>query len=545
MAVKIRNNANNGWHNVATIKIRNNANDGWHLVNTGKIWTGTAWSKFYQRITTTAPTVSATTVTKNAITWTVTQASTGQFAEFPSQFQYYIVYPSGLRSPSTGYSYTDARVATVSVTGLSQNQTASLYYRLMYEDDTAGDNSDNTYYPEDETYVLKETTTDAVTVENPTVTGAGSISPGYVSFTVDYHEADSYNWYLYRNSDSEFVSGGTNETNGNLANRSVPYQDTQYRLYVRANYETDFSPNEYTYANGYQTSDAVTAVAPVVTTSGITTSSITWNVDRNGANYYEWYLFKNNTGAAVDFDLSSTETSITTGGLSLNTSYTLRVISHFTDYGADATSTVNTTTSTADYVPIPPDPPLITRTARGFNYITFNYTLYGDIIYYQVGTSLYGTNIANSNSPTGGAITFSDLTPSTSATTYYTRARNYSYDGGYSDWTYFSDTTIGFTAPSVTFNSQGTSPYGKTLTWNVNRGSGATLSIDLRRGSTSVDTGTLTTNGTYSFGPVTTNATYTLFYRARVTNLSNPDFWAPTYAVGTYVNWPGSSRTVT
>ena len=35
--------------------------------------------------------------------------------------------------------------------------------------------------------------------------------------------------------------------------------------------------------------------------------------------------------------------------MSLNTSYTLRVISHFTDYGADATSTVNTTTSTATY----------------------------------------------------------------------------------------------------------------------------------------------------------------------------------------------------
>ena len=233
MAVKIRNNANNGWHNVATIRIRNNDNNGWHLVKTGKIWTGSSWSKFYQRITTTAPTVSATTVTKNAITWTVTQASTAQFAEFPSQFQYYIVYPSGLRSPSTGYSYTDARVATVSLTGLFQNQTLSLYYRLMYEDDTTGDNSDNTYYPEDETYVLKETTTTATVVENPTVTGAGSISPGYVSFTVDYHEADSYNWYLYRNSDSEFVSSGTNETNGNLANRSGPYQNTQYRLYVR------------------------------------------------------------------------------------------------------------------------------------------------------------------------------------------------------------------------------------------------------------------------------------------------------------------------
>ena len=544
MAVKIRNNSNNGWQSVATIKIRNNDNNGWHLVKTGKIWTGSSWSKFYERITTTAPTVSATTVTKNAITWTVTQASTAQFAEFPSQFQYYIVYPSGLRSPSTGYSYTDARVATVSVTGLSQNQTASLYYRLMYEDDTAGDNSDNTYYPEDETYVLKETTTDAVTVQNPTVTGAGSISPGYVSFTVDYHEADSYNWYLYRNSDSEFVSSGTNETNGNLANRSVPYQDTQYRLYVRANYETDFSPNEYTYANGYQTSDAVTAVAPVVTTSGITTSSITWNVDRNGANYYEWYLLKNNTGAAVNYDLSSTETSITTGGLSLNTSYTLRVISHFTDYGADATFTVNTTTSTADYVPIPPDPPSITRTARGFNYITFNYTLYGDRVYYQVGTTPGGTNMANTYSTTGGDIAFTDLTPSTSTTTYYTRARNWSADGGYSAWVSFSDATIGFTAPSVTFGSQQMTPYGRYLTWNINNGSGTDISYDLRRGSVQVASGT-TSSSTYTFGPAIQGSRYTLYYRSRITNLSNPDFWAPTYAEGSYVNWPGVGHTVT
>jgi hypothetical protein len=542
MAVKIRNNSNNGWQSAATIKIRNNANNGWHTVNTGKIWTGSAWSKFYQRITTTAPTVSATTVTKNAITWTVTQASTLQFAEFPSQFQYYIVYPSGLRSPSTGYSYTDARVATVSVTGLFQNQTVSLYYRLMYEDDTVGDNSDNTYYPEDETYALKETTTTATVVENPTVTGAGSIGPGYVSFTVDYHEADSYNWYLYRNSDSQFVSSGTNETNGNLSNRSVPYQDTQYRLYVRANYETDFSPNEYTYANGYQTSDAVVALSPYVTASGVTSFSITWNVNRRGANYYEWYLYKNNTGSAFPYDQTSVETQFTTAGLLANTSYTLRVISHFTDYGADAYAIVDTTQVTTSAVPTDPT---ITRTARGFNYITFNYTLYGDIVYYQVGTTPGGTDIANTSSTTGGDISFTDLTPSTSATTYYTRARNYSYDGGYSAWTSFSDTTIGFTAPSVSFSSQGTSPYGKTLTWNVNRGSGATLSIDLRRGSTSVDTGTLTADGTYSFGPVTTGATYTLFYRARVTNLSNPDFWAPTYAVGTYVNWPGSSRTVT
>ena len=544
MAIKMRNSTNGGWINVANIKIRNSTNDGWHLVKTGKIWTGSGWSKFYERITTTAPTVSATTVTKNAITWTVTQASTGQFAEFPSQFQYYTVRPNGTRNPLTGYSYTDARVAFISLTGLLQNQTASLYYRLMYEDDTAGDNSDNTYYPENETYILKETTTDAITVENPTVTGAGSISPGYVSFTVDYHEADNFNWVLTRNSDGDIVSSGTNETNGNLANRSVPYQNTQYKLAVTANYETDFEPDETTFAVGYQTSDAVTAVAPVVTTSGITTSSITWNVDRNGANYYAWYLYKNNFGAPVVSDATSTETSITTGGLSYNTSYTLRVISHFTDYGADATFTVNTTTSTADYVPIPPDPPSITRTARGFNYITFNYTLYGDRVYYQVGTTPGGTNMANTYSTTGGDIAFTDLTPSTSTTTYYTRARNWSADGGYSAWVSFSDATIGFTAPSVTFGSQQMTPYGRYLIWNINNGSGTDISYELRRGSVQVASGT-TSSSTYTFGPAIQGSRYTLYYRSRITNLSNPDFWAPTYAEGSYVNWPGVGHTVT
>jgi hypothetical protein len=540
MAVKIRNNSNNGWQSAATIKIRNNANDGWHTVNTGKIWTGSAWSKFYQRITTTAPTVSATTVTKNAITWTVTQASTLQFAEFPSQFQYYIVYPSGLRSPSTGYSYTDARVATVSVTGLFQNQTLSLYYRLMYEDDTAGDNSDNTYYPEDETYALKETTTTATVVENPTVTGAGSISPGYVSFTVDYHEADSYNWYLYRNSDSEFVSSGTNETNGNLANRSVPYQNTQYRLYVRANYETDFSPNEYTYANGYQTSDAVTAVAPQVTTSGITYNSITWNIDRNGANYYEWYLFKNNTGAAVDYRLSSTVNSITTSSLSFNTSYTLRVISHFTDYGADLTSTVNTTASTEVFVP---DPPTIRFDGRGYNYINWT-VISGGTTEWRVGTSPLGSNIDFGTSQ--GSVAVPIAVPiSTAATTYYISARIQASGGEVSAWATDSANKVSFTNPSVTFASQSNTPYGKYLTWNINNGSGTNITYDLRRGSLQVDSGT-TSNSTYAFGPATTGFTYTLFYRSRISGiLANPDFWAPTYAEGTYVNWPGVGRTVT
>ena len=451
MSIKMRNAANNGWHNVGTIKIRNAANNGWHLVNTGKIRNAAnnGWHTFYQRITTTAPTVSETTVGYDAITWTVTQASTTQFAEFPSQFQYYIVRPNGTRFPTTGYSYTDARVATISITSLSQDQTVSLYYRLMYEDDTAGDNSDNSYYPDDETYILKETTT-----------------------------------------------------------------------------------------------DAVTAVPPGITTSGITTSSITWNIDRNGANYYAWYLYKNNTGAPVMSDATSVETSFATGGLSLDTSYTLRVTSYFTDYGAFLTASANKTESTAVYVPTPPAAPAITRTARGYNYITFNYTLYGDRVYYQVGTTPGGTDIANTYSDAGGSFTFSDLTPSTSATTYYTRARNFSYDGGYSAWTSFSDSTIGFTAPSVTFASQGTSPYGKTLTWNLNNGSGTDLSYELRRGSTPITSGT-TTSSTYSYSPVTTGQTYTLFYRTRITALSNPDFWAPTYAEGTYINWPGVSRTVT
>lgn len=539
MAVKIRNSTN-GWINVANIKIRNSTNDGWHTVNTGRIWNGTGWNKFYQRITTTAPTVSATTVTKNAITWTVTQASTGQFAEFPSQFQYYIVYPSGLRSPSTGYSYTDARVATVSVTGLFQNQTLSLYYRLMYEDDTAGDNSDNSYYPEDETYALKETTTTATVVENPTVTGAGSIGPGYVSFTVDYHEADSYNWYLYRNSDSEFVSSGTNETNGNLANRSVPYQNTQYRLYVRANYETDFSPNEYTYANGYQTSDAVTAVAPVITTSGITSNSITWNVNRNGANYYEWYLFKNNTGAAVDYDLSSTVNSITTSSLSSNTSYTLRVISHFTGYGADLTSTVNTTASTEVFVPTAPT---ITFNSRGYNFIDWTISS-GATIEWRVGTTSLGSQV-DSGYSAGGLGVFVAVPISTAATTYYISARAYASSGEVSAWATASANKVSFTNPSVTFASQSNSPYGKYLTWNINNGSGTDISYDLRRGSLQVASGT-TSNSTYAFGPATTGFTYTLYYRSRISGiLANPDFWAPTYAEGTYVNWPGVGRTVT
>ena len=540
MAVRIRNSTNGGWINVANIRIRNSTNDGWHTVNTGRIWNGTGWNKFYQRITTTAPTVSATTVTKNAITWTVTQASTGQFAEFPSQFQYYIVYPSGLRSPSTGYSYTDARVATVSVTGLSQNQTASLYYRLMYEDDTAGDNSDNTYYPEDETYVLKETTTDAVTVQNPTVTGAGSIGPGYVSFTVDYHEADSYNWYLYRNSDSEFVSSGTNETNGNLANRSVPYQNTQYRLYVRANYETDFSPNEYTYANGYQTSDAVTAVAPVITTSGITSNSITWNVNRNGANYYEWYLFKNNTGAAVDYDLSSTVNSITTSSLSSNTSYTLRVISHFTGYGADLTSTVNTTASTEVFVPTAPT---ITFNSRGYNFIDWTISS-GATIEWRVGTTSLGSQ-TDSGYSAGGLGVFVAVPISTAATTYYISARAYASTGEVSAWATASANKVSFTDPSVTFGSQQNTPYGRYLIWNINNGSGTNISYDLRKGSVPEESGT-TTGSTYTFGPATLGSTYTLFYRSRITGvLANPDFWAPTYAEGTYVNWPGVGRKVT
>jgi hypothetical protein len=542
MAVKIRNNSNNGWQNIATLKIRNNDNNGWHTVNTGRIWTGTAWSKFYQRITTTAPTVSATTVTKTAITWTVTQASIAQFAEFPSQFQYYTVSPSGVRSPSAGYNYTDARVSTISITGLSQNQTVSLYYRLMYEDDTAGDNSDNTYYPEDETYVLKETTTVATPVENPTVTGAGSSAPNKVSFTVDYHEADSFNWYLYRNSDSEFISDATNVTNGTLSNLTVPYQNTQYRLYVRANYEADFSPNEYTYATGYQTSDAVVAVAPTVTGTALNSFEIRWDIDLNGANYYEWYLFKNNTGAAVEYDLFSTANSITTSSLSSNTSYTLRVISHFTGYGADLTSTVNTTASTEVFVP---DPPSITFNSRGYNFIDWTVGSTFPTVEWRVGTTSLGSQV-DSGFSAGGLNVFVEVPISAAATTYYISARAYSSSGEVSAWATASANKVSLTNPSVTFGSVGTLPNGNTiLTWNINNGSGTNISYELRRSGTLLASGT-TTSASYSY----TNAsmpsgTYTLFYRSFISGiLANPDFWAPTYAVGSYVNWPGSSRTI-
>lgn len=543
MAAKIRNNTNNGWQNVATIKVRNNANDAWHLVNTGKIWTGSAWSRFYQRITTTAPIVSATTVTKNAITWTVTQASTLQFAEFPSQFQYYIVYPSGLRSPSTGYSYTDARVSTISLTGLSQNQTVSLYYRLMYQDDTPGDNNDNVYYPEDETYELKQTTTIATVVENPTVYGNGSAAPNSVSFFVNYNEADSFNWYLYRTSDNLFIDDGVRTFTGNQGTFSipVPYQDTNYRLYVRANYETDFASNEYTYATGYQTSDAVVALDPYVSASGVTSYSITWNVNRRGANYYEWYLYKNNTGTAIYYDLFSVETQFTNINLVANTSYTLRVISHFTDYGADAYAIVDTTQVTATAVP---DPPTITYQGRGYNYVTWSYGLYGDRVYYQVGTTSGGSDIANTYSVTGGSLTFNNLTISTSQIAYYTRARSWSADGGYSDWVYDGPRyTAALINPSVT-SIQGSGPYGKYITWTINNGSGTSVNFELRRDGTAgaIDTGTETSTS-YSYGPVTTGQTYRFFYRSYIQG--DPDFWAPTYATGNYLNWPASSRTVT
>ena len=541
MAVKIRNNTNNGWHNVATIRIRNNDNNGWHTVNTGKIWTGTAWSKFYQRITTTAPTVSATTVTKNAITWTVTQASTGQFAESPSQFQYYTVRPNGTRNPLTGYSYTDARVAFISLTGLSQNQTASLYYRLMYEDDTAGDNSDNAYYPEDETYVLEQTTTDAITVENPTVTGAGSSAPNKVSFTVDYHEADNFNWVLTRNSDGDVVSSATNVTNGTLTNLTVPYQDTQYKLAVTANYETDFSPNETTFAVGYQTSDAVIAVAPTVTGTALNSFQIRWDINLNGAAYAYYQLIKDSDGSYIGGSGTLLATgSITSSSLLSNTRYRLKVDGVFTSYGASVTATKTAYATTEVLVP---DPPLITFNSRGYNFIDWTVSQ-GGTIEWRVGTSPLGSNI-NYGTAQGAVNVFVPVPISAAATTYHISARIQVSGGQVSAWATASANKVSFTNPSVTFASQSDTPYGKYLTWNINNGSGTNITYDLRRGSLQVDSG-ITSNSTYAFGPATAGFTYTLYYRSRIIGiLADPDFWAPTYAVDTYVNWPGVGRTVT
>jgi hypothetical protein len=541
MVVKIRNNSNSGWQNIATIKVRNNANDAWHLVNTGKIWTGSAWSRFYQRITTTAPIVSATTVTKNAITWTVTQASTLQFAEFPSQFQYYIVYPSGLRSPSTGYSYTDARVSTISLTGLSQNQTVSLYYRLMYEDDTPGDNNDNTYYPEDETYELKQTTTIATVVENPTVYGNGSAAPNSVSFFVNYNEADSFNWYLYRTSDSQFIDEGSRTFTGNQGTFSipVPYHDTNYRLYVRANYETDFAPNEYTYATGYQTSDAVVAVPPGVVGTALDSYRISWDIDFNGANYVMWTLIRVSTGSIIDSGTVYSAGALITSELLSNTQYRLKADGVFTDYGAFEVATTNAYATTEVYVPTAPT---ITYTGRGYNYVNWTITS-GLTIQYQVGTSSGGSNILSGFNAGGLAVNADDLTISTSQIAYYIRAKSYAATGEESDWVYDGPRyTAALVNPSVTFDSQQTTPYGKSLTWNISNGSGTDVSFELRRSGVLIDSGS-TSLSSYSYAPVTTGQTYTFFYRSYIQG--DPDFWAPTYAVGTYVNWPGVSRTVT
>jgi hypothetical protein len=540
MAVRIRNNANNGWINIANIRIRNNSN-GWNLVKTGKIWTGSAWSKFYQRITTTAPTVSATTVTTNAITWTITQASTTQFTEFPSQFQYYTVRPNGTRNPLTGYSYTDARVAFISLTGLSQNQTASIYYRLMYEDDTAGDNSDNTYYPENETYILKETTTDSVTVENPTVTGAGSTAPNKVSFTVDYHSADNFDWALTRNSDGDPVSSATNVTNGTLTNLTVPYQNTQYKLAVTANYETDFSPDETTVGVGYEISDAVVAVAPTVTGTALNSFQIRWDIDLNGASYAYYQLIKDSDGSYVGGSGTLLATgSITSSSLFSNTRYRLKVDGVFNGYGASVTATTTAYARTEVFVPTAPS---ITFNLRGYNFIDWTITS-GATIEWRVGTTSLGSQ-TDSGYSQGGLNVFVAVPISAAATTYYISARAYASGGEVSDWATASANKVSFTNPSVTFNSQSNTPYGKYLTWNINNGSGTDISYDLRRGSLSVASGT-TSNSTYVFGPATTGFTYTLFYRSRISGiLANPDFWAPTYAEGTYVNWPGVGRTVT
>ena len=262
---------------------------GWQQINFGYIWNGSSWQLFYTRIAVQAPTITATTTT-TSITWTVTQASVAQFAEFPSTLEYFLIYPNGSRVPSLpDISVSSSRVVTISVTGIFQNQSATLWYRLNY--------GSGVFFPSSGDYLSDTRTSTPIPLEAADVTLVSAATTATsLTYNIDRKQADTYSFELTRGPNVIYNGTGQQDAQKTFPNLD---QNTTYVLTVTSRYTTARpSPETITAAGVSGTTSEVVVQFPTITFISSGFNSMNFSVNIFGADRFN-YVFRRTSDNSI------------------------------------------------------------------------------------------------------------------------------------------------------------------------------------------------------------------------------------------------------
>jgi len=386
MSINIYNGST--WINPKNINIYNGST--WNTVNYGKIWNGSTWNNFYTRLVKVAPSISVSK-TYNSVTFVITQGTVEQFSEFPAIIEVVVTYPNTLTSSAQS----NARVATFYANAytLYQNQTVGIDYRLHYGDDE--------YYPEDQSYLTLNVTTDVISVVTPSIIYVGNTTSS-LTYRVAYYSADYFSWVLRNSGGATVASDSTETTTGDFTIGGLS-AGAAYTLTVTSHYITNFSSPQTRQIASTNLTDVISSVAPTVTFTGSSATSsaasVSFSVNKNGANGGDYAYSLTRDGGIPVTNGSSSATSLTFNrssgtGVYPDEYYTLSVTTYWN--GADLGSRNGSASGSTPALTTP----LVTSAPfnrSGVNYLAWN-------VYFNGSSSTWTVGIAPFDSSNGSGV---------------------------------------------------------------------------------------------------------------------------------------------
>ena len=462
MAIRIWNGSS--WDISTNPQVYNGT--GWQQVNFGYIWDGSNWQLFYTRIVVQAPTITAA-MTTTSITWTVTQASVAQFTEFPSTLEYFLIYPDGSRVPALpGISTSSSRIVTISVTGIFQNQSATLWYRLNY--------GSGVFFPSSGNYLSDTRTTTAIPLETANVTLTSRTSTS-LTYNIDRKQADTYSFELTRGPNVIYSGTGQQDTQKTFPNLD---QDTTYVLTVTSRYTTARPAAETITAPGVSgTTLAIVVQFPSISFISSGFDSLNYVVDIFSADRFNYELRRASNNVLITSGTGITPSpGGTTRTLSFGTnpSYTLYqdtgyylVVTSIYDTGFTPDATRTTSDAFRFTAAVNTANPGITLTQATLGTLSFSISLNGAQYYrhqlYQGGTPI----TSEVDGETNTSLSFTGLSSSTTYTLYIRSAYTTYFESAAFRFNNLSATTATPSPPPApTISNQ--SRTHRTLTWSVN-----------------------------------------------------------------------------
>jgi hypothetical protein len=436
----------------------------WVGVNFGYIWDGSDWQIFYSRIAVQAPTVTAA-ITTTSITWTVTQATEAQFAEFPSTLEYFLIFPNGTRVPSSGVSTSSSRIVTIAMTGIFQNQSGELRYRLNY--------GSGVFFPTSGAFIVDNRTTTAIPLETATVQLTARTATS-LTFSIDRKQADTYSFELTRGTNIIYSGTGQQDTQKIFPNLD---QNTTYVLTVTSRYTTARPVAETITAPEVSgTTEAVAVQFPSITFISSGFDSLNYSVNIFNADRFNFELRRASNNVLITSGTGLTPSpGTTTRSLSFGTqpAYTLYqntgyylVVTSIYDTGFTPDVTRTTSDAFRFTAAVNTSNPGITLTQATLGTLSFSIDLRG-AQYYRYQLYQGATPITSEvDFVTNTSLSFTGLASSTTYTLYIRSAYTTYFEFTEFRFNNLSATTATPQPPPAPTISNLSRTY-RTLTWSV------------------------------------------------------------------------------